>query len=44
MTILVTGVAGFIGANFAVDWLAGSAETVVNLVKWLPQESSARRL
>ena len=31
--ILVTGGAGFIGANFVLDWLAGSAEAVVNLDK-----------
>jgi dTDP-glucose 4,6-dehydratase len=31
MTILVTGGAGFIGANFVLDWLATSDETVVNL-------------
>ena len=31
MTILVTGGAGFIGSNFVLDWLAGSAEAVVNL-------------
>jgi dTDP-glucose 4,6-dehydratase len=29
--ILVTGGAGFIGANFVVDWLAQSNEAVVNL-------------
>ncbi|MCB4358905.1 dTDP-glucose 4,6-dehydratase [Quatrionicoccus australiensis] len=29
--ILVTGGAGFIGSNFVLDWLAGSAEPVVNL-------------
>ena len=29
--ILVTGGAGFIGANFDIDWLANSAEPVVNL-------------
>ena len=29
--ILVTGGAGFIGANFVLDWLAGNAEPVVNL-------------
>ena len=29
--ILVTGGAGFIGANFVLDWLAQSAEPVVNL-------------
>ncbi|MEO7008213.1 MAG: GDP-mannose 4,6-dehydratase, partial [Caldimonas sp.] len=29
--ILVTGGAGFIGANFVLDWLATSAEPVVNL-------------
>ena len=29
--ILVTGGAGFIGANFVLDWLAGSAEPIVNL-------------
>ncbi|MGN6486337.1 MAG: dTDP-glucose 4,6-dehydratase [Devosia sp.] len=31
MTILVTGGAGFIGANFVLDWLAGSNEPVVTL-------------
>lgn len=31
--ILVTGGAGFIGANFVLDWLAGSDEGVVNLDK-----------
>ena len=31
--ILVTGAAGFIGANFVLDWLAQSDETVVNLDK-----------
>ena len=29
--ILVTGGAGFIGANFVLDWLRVSAEPVVNL-------------
>ncbi len=29
--ILVTGGAGFIGANFVLDWLAQSDEAVVNL-------------
>jgi dTDP-glucose 4,6-dehydratase len=29
--LLVTGGAGFIGANFVLDWLANSAEPVVNL-------------
>ena len=33
MTILVTGGAGFIGANFVNDWLAGGGEPVVNLDK-----------
>ena len=33
MTILVTGGAGFIGANFVLDWLAASSESVVNLDK-----------
>jgi dTDP-glucose 4,6-dehydratase len=33
MTILVTGGAGFIGANFIHDWLADSQERVVNLDK-----------
>jgi dTDP-glucose 4,6-dehydratase len=36
MTILVTGGAGFIGANFVLDWLADAAtrdESVVNLDK-----------
>jgi dTDP-glucose 4,6-dehydratase len=31
--ILVTGGAGFIGANFVLDWLAQSGEPVVNLDK-----------
>ena len=31
--ILVTGGAGFIGANFVLDWLRGSDEGVVNLDK-----------
>ena len=33
MTILVTGGAGFIGANFILDWLRLGGETVVNLDK-----------
>lgn len=33
MTILVTGGAGFIGAHFIRDWLAGSDEPVINLDK-----------
>jgi dTDP-glucose 4,6-dehydratase len=33
MTILVTGGAGFIGANFVVDWLAAGLEPVVNFDK-----------
>ena len=33
MTLLVTGAAGFIGANFVLDWLAQSDEPVVNLDK-----------
>ena len=33
MTILITGAAGFIGANFVLDWLAQSQESVVNLDK-----------
>ena len=31
MSILVTGGAGFIGANFVLDWLVQSDETVINL-------------
>jgi dTDP-glucose 4,6-dehydratase len=31
--ILVTGGAGFIGANFVLDWLARGGEGVVNLDK-----------
>ena len=31
--ILVTGAAGFIGANFVLDWLAASDEPVINLDK-----------
>lgn len=33
MTILVTGGVGFIGANFAIDWLQAVDEPVVNLDK-----------
>ena len=33
MTILVTGGAGFIGANFVLGWLAQSDEPVINLDK-----------
>ena len=33
MSILVTGGAGFIGANFVLDWLAQENEAVVNLDK-----------
>ncbi len=33
MTVLVTGGAGFIGANFVLEWLAGSDETIVNIDK-----------
>ena len=33
MTILITGGAGFIGANFVLDWLATSNEPVINLDK-----------
>lgn len=33
MTILVTGSAGFIGANFVLDWLAQHDEAVVSLDK-----------
>ncbi|MEO9103158.1 MAG: NAD-dependent epimerase/dehydratase family protein, partial [Burkholderiaceae bacterium] len=29
--ILVTGGAGFIGANFVLDWTEANDETVVNL-------------
>ena len=29
--ILVTGGAGFIGANFILDWIAATGESVVNL-------------
>ncbi|KAF2410641.1 dTDP-glucose 4,6-dehydratase [Pseudomonas antarctica] len=33
MTILVTGGAGFIGANFVLDWVAQTDEPVINLDK-----------
>ena len=33
MTLLVTGGAGFIGANFVLDWLAASDEPVINIDK-----------
>ena len=33
MTLLITGAAGFIGANFVLDWLAQSDEPLINLDK-----------
>ena len=33
MTLLVTGGAGFIGANFVLDWLAASNKPIINLDK-----------
>jgi len=33
MTVLITGGAGFIGANFVLDWVAQSDEKIVNLDK-----------
>jgi dTDP-glucose 4,6-dehydratase len=33
MSILVTGGAGFIGANFVLDWVRQSPETIINLDK-----------
>ena len=33
MSIIVTGGAGFIGANFVLDWLRRHDETVINLDK-----------
>lgn len=33
MTLLVTGSAGFIGANFVLDWLACSSEPIVSVDK-----------
>ena len=33
MTILVTGGAGFIGANFVIDWIAATNEPVINYDK-----------
>jgi dTDP-glucose 4,6-dehydratase len=33
MTILVTGGAGFVGANFVLDWLAAERDSVINLDK-----------
>ena len=33
MSILVTGGAGFIGANFVLDWLGHNDEPVINLDK-----------
>ena len=33
MTLLVTGAAGFIGANFVMDWLKSSQEPIINLDK-----------
>ena len=32
-SILVTGGAGFIGSNFVLDWIAGEADTIINLDK-----------
>ena len=33
MAVLITGGAGFIGANFVLDWVAHTAEKIVNLDK-----------
>ena len=33
MTVLITGGAGFIGANFVLDWIAHTDEKIVNLDK-----------
>jgi len=33
MSVLITGGAGFIGANFVLDWMANSDEKIVNLDK-----------
>jgi dTDP-glucose 4,6-dehydratase len=33
MTLLITGGAGFIGANFVLDWVAHTSEKIVNLDK-----------
>ena len=33
MSVLITGGAGFIGANFVLDWVANSYEKIVNLDK-----------
>ena len=33
MSVLITGGAGFIGANFVLDWVANSNEKIVNLDK-----------
>jgi dTDP-glucose 4,6-dehydratase len=33
MTVLITGGAGFIGANFVLDWIANTDEKIVNLDK-----------
>ena len=33
MSVLITGGAGFIGANFVLDWVAHTDETIVNLDK-----------
>jgi dTDP-glucose 4,6-dehydratase len=33
MTVLITGGAGFIGANFVLDWVAHTPEKIVNLDK-----------
>jgi dTDP-glucose 4,6-dehydratase len=32
-SILVTGGAGFIGSNFVLDWIAGEADSIINLDK-----------
>jgi dTDP-glucose 4,6-dehydratase len=33
LTVLVTGGAGFIGANFVLEWLRGNDETIINVDK-----------
>jgi len=33
MSVLITGGAGFIGANFVLDWVANTDEKIINLDK-----------
>jgi len=37
MSVFVTGGAGFIGANFVLDWIANNDEAIVNIDNLTPK-------